>query len=125
MITMHNGQYLDGEECLQAWSEFGSLAKASEYFYRIGTTNPTTNRPPTRMAISVAAWRWALANPENFEQAKRKYFEPLLLNRGQVWDDERLALWIIKHAKVCFTGKKYTEFLNNFPQFAKYDTIYS
>lgn len=122
MITSNSTRYLDGEECLKIWAESGSLAKAQKILASKGIVNPTTKLPPTRMSISQSAWRWALENRENLEYARKNYFEPLMLNMGQVWTEDEWGEWLVIHAHTAFP-KAYQYFLVRFPELVKYDKI--
>lgn len=123
MITSNSSKYLDGKQCLSLWAELGSLGKVQKYFAANGIVNPTTHLPPTRMSISYSAWKWALENRQNLEYAKKNYFEPLMFNAGQVWDEDQWGIWFVKHAHTSYVPKQYQLFLNRFPEFQKYDKM--
>lgn len=65
-------KYLDGEELFKEYFEVmgtaRSVAKLVNWCVSRGTKNPLTGKPPTRMGVWKAMWRWALA-PENKEKA--------------------------------------------------------
>lgn len=122
MIINNSSKFLDGKECLRVWSELGSLQQAVLYFTEKGVLNPTTKNPPTRMSVFQAAWRWALENRENLNYAKKHYFEPLVLNQGQVWTEDEWGIWFVKHGHTAYKSA-YRYFLLRFPEFEKYDKM--
>ena len=56
--------YLDERECFALWNRLSSLGKTREALIEKGVKNPKTEKPPTKMSISVAAKRFIIKNPE-------------------------------------------------------------
>ena len=125
MLIKQNSKYLDGEYCMKLWAELVTLQQVVNQLKEEGVVNPLTLRPPIRMAVSLCAWRWMLESRDNFDYAKKKYLEPLLLGKGVVWDDDDWGDFIMRHAKFTMgtSQKRYTEFLDRFPEYKKYDTM--
>lgn len=60
----NTNRYLDDHECFMSWYNLGSLVKVRNKFISEGLENPRTGKPPTPMAIWVAAMRWVVNNAE-------------------------------------------------------------
>ena len=56
--------YLDDELCFNLWNQLSSLSETRKRLIHGGVKNPKTGKPPTTMAIRVAALRFAVRNPE-------------------------------------------------------------
>ena len=78
--------YLDERECFALWNKLSSLGKTREVLIESGVKNPLTEKPPTKMSISVAAKRFIIKNPE---QARIEITEA----EGGGWAEDRMAFY--------------------------------
>jgi hypothetical protein len=99
-------QYLDEQECFALWNALSSLAKTRRMLIERGYKNPKTEKPPTIMAIRVAALRYIAKNP----QAARSE----IIQAGGVWAKNTVAYyqWIDQEvAKKILSDSRYVEWL--------------
>jgi hypothetical protein len=96
--------YLDERECFELWNRLSSLGKTREALIEKGVKNPKTEKPPTKMSISVAAKRFIIKNPE---QARIEITEA----RGGEWAEDRLAFyrWLDQEAFKILARPRYNE----------------
>lgn len=78
---------LDRETCFKKWVDLGSLLNVSIWFEKQGISNSFTGKKYSASAISYAARRWVVQNPEE----ARKYYE----QAGMYLSDEDWTAWLV------------------------------
>lgn len=90
---------VDPYTCWKKWHvELGTLRKVREYYRKEGIVNPRTGEPPTKRAIEMSAFNWALNNPEE----ARKDLDKAWQREGFVLTDDEWGLTLYKFAKACY-----------------------
>jgi|GEM_PF-1552179 len=113
--NLKNYKFLDGEELFKKYfEEMGtarSINKLVKWCISSGKINPQTGKPPTRMGVWKAMWRWALL-PENSSKAF-EIFRKSLSSDGEFVGIEKWNEYI--HSKAVhglqFGPKRYEEFI--------------
>jgi hypothetical protein len=107
--------YLDDEQCFTLWNQLSSLGETRRQLIIADVKNPKTGKPPTTMAIRVAALRYAIRNPEKGRLA-------ITQAEGGEWAEDRTMYyqWLNHECAAKVLSKsKYAEFLVEIEEFLK------
>lgn len=77
--------FLSREKCFYLWMELGSVRKVCNYLEKEGITNPTTNKPPSNAGVRIAAYKFALHNPEKARMEYVRRFGLFGIGQEDVW----------------------------------------
>ncbi len=103
-------KYLDGEKLFTVyWAEMGtarSYIKMVNWCISNKVINPKTQKPPTRMGIWKAMYRWAVNNPDKaFEIAQRGFRDAADILTRERWDQEMAEKVNISYQSESFTRR--------------------
>ena len=97
--------FLDTKQCFDLWRELTSLRLVQLKLIEQGVVNPYTNKPPTRMGIRAAAYRWI---SENLDEARK-----ILVADGNhlLAEDVYWKAWLKTNLRSSLTPRQYKEFV--------------
>lgn len=112
--------YPEGKDIFEYWAGLGratSLDKVKSHFFQNGFKNPKTGKPPTRMGLWCAMWRWALLN---VEEARRIYAQYVLELDGETLSDDEWYSLVHSRALQLLTSRGYKKFVLDHPELNKF-----
>lgn len=107
--------FINNKEAFNMWIELGSLNKVQAKFAELGMVNKE-GKPPSREGLGNAAWKYALANPE---EAYNRISETNRRMNVPVPTVEEWRKMMMGKAKSLLTQRKNKQFLSEHPEYAE------